>query len=243
MSVSRVLAVAALVMTTVWPAQANADDHRHGRIEPRGGGVVVNARPRVEVRRPSVVVSPRVVVGARPYVVRPYVFSRPRYVRYARPYYVFRPRVSIGFGVWAGYPVPYPAYGYAVPYPYPVYVPSPYPAPYPQYPAQYPQYPAQAPQYPAQTPQQYPVQPPSGTVSPSAIGGVSFDFTPSNAAVYIDGQYQGEVGQFTADSQPLSLSPGRHHVEIQATGYVPMAFDVDIIAGQVIPYQGSLRRY
>jgi hypothetical protein len=142
---------------------------------------------------------------------------------------VFRPRVSIGFGVWAGYPVAYPAYGYPVPYP--VYTPAPYPAPYPQ------PYPSQAPgPYP-----QYPAQAPNGAIAPTAIGGLSFEFSPSNAEVYIDGQSVGQAGEYTPTSQPLSLTPGRHHVEVQAAGYVPMAFDVDIVAGQVVPYQGTLR--
>ncbi len=37
---------------------------------------------------------------------------------YSRPYYAFRPRFSIGIGLWLGYPVSLPRYGYA---PYPVY--------------------------------------------------------------------------------------------------------------------------
>src|SRR4029077_20185685 len=36
---------------------------------------------------------------------------------YYRPY-VYRPRISIGFGIFAGYPVPY---AYSYPYPVPVY--------------------------------------------------------------------------------------------------------------------------
>jgi hypothetical protein len=51
---------------------------------------------------------------------------------------------------------------------------------------------------------------------------VSFDITPS--------------------SQPLGLPAGRHHVEIRASGYRTMSFDVDIVAGQVVPYQGTLQR-
>jgi hypothetical protein len=65
--------------------------------------------------------------GYRPnypsYRYRPYhgptyrAWYRPEYY-YARPYYAFRPRVSIGFGIWIGHPVAFPSYGYA---PYPVY--------------------------------------------------------------------------------------------------------------------------
>jgi hypothetical protein len=157
-----------------------------------------------------------------PRVVRPYY-------HYSRPYYVFRPRVRLGFGIWIGDPVPYPVY-VPYPYPYPVYAPAPYP------PAQYPatQYPAT--QYP---PSSYPAQP--GTVAPDDVGGVSFDISPSDAAVYVDGQYVGVVDDFTSTSAPLSLTPGRHHIELQASGYIPLAFDVDVVAGQVIPYRGDLR--
>ena len=62
------------------------------------------------------------------------------------------------------------------------------------------------------------------------------------AQVFVDGQYVGTVGQFTPTSQPLGLTPGRHHIEIRAQGYRTMDFDADILAGQVIPYQGTLER-
>jgi hypothetical protein len=52
----------------------------------------------------------------------------------------------------------------------------------------------------------------------------------------------GTVGDFTPTTQPLGVEAGHHHVEIRAPGYQTMSFDVDIIAGQVIPYQGSLER-
>jgi hypothetical protein len=175
-----------------------------------------------------VVVSPRVVVAPR--VVRPYVYSRP--YSYSRPYYTFRPRARLGFGLWIGYPVAYP-YAYPVPVPYP----QPYPVYTPAYPAAPYGYPA-APAYPPAYAQ------PDGAVTAAPatnVGGLSFEFSPADAAIYVDGQYVGTVSQFTSTSQPLSLNPGRHHVEIQAPGYVPLAFDADIVAGQVVPYQGSLR--
>ena len=62
--------------------------------------------PRVYAPRYSPRYSPR-VYGNRVY--GPRTFYRP---------YVFRPRFSIGFGIFAGYPVPYT---YSYPYPVPVY--------------------------------------------------------------------------------------------------------------------------
>jgi hypothetical protein len=76
-----------------------------------------------------------------------------------------------------------------------------------------------------------------------AAGGLSFEIRPEEAGVYVDGQYVGTAGQFTPDQPPLALAPGRHHVEIRAPGFEIIAFDVDILPGQVIPYQGDLRRF
>src|SRR4029077_4320876 len=44
-------------------------------------------------------------------------------------------------------------------------------------------------------------------------GGLSFQITPSNAGVYVDNVYLGIVSQFSATTQPLTVTPGRHHVE------------------------------
>ena len=145
----------------------------------------------------------------QPQAVRPnIVVSRPYY----RPYYTFRPRVSLGFGLWIGYPVLYSNYG-------PGYYPSPY-------------------LYSAPYARSAPVPLP-GTVAPT--GGLSFDITPSDADLYVDGQYVGRAGDFSPTEQPLILTPGRHRLEIGAPGYQTLVFDTDIIAGQVIPYQGGMQ--
>ena len=177
-----------------------------------------------------------------------YAYPAYRYVapaRFYRPYYTFRPRLSIGFGLWVGYPVAYAAsyydpwyspYGTAYPYPYvyPYSYPYGYPAPaYP--PASYPLPAAPVPSYG-----------PRGTVgvqpADDSTGGLSFEITPASAEVTVDGTVVGTVGQFTSTSQPLGLPTGRHRIEIRAVGYRTTSFDVDILAGQVIPYQGSLER-
>jgi len=148
--------------------------------------------------------------------------------------------------------VPYPV-PYAVPYPsYPA------PAPYPygnQYPQQYPQQqPYQQPPY--QQPYQdnqysnpYPEQYQQGSqqqnavdVTPGVTGGLSFDIKPSTAEVIVDGENFGQVGNYSPNAQqPLALAPGRHRVEIRQPGYRNIAFDVNIVAGQVLPYQGTLQ--
>lgn len=215
--------------------------------------------------------------------------------RFYRPYYTFRPRVSLGFGLWVGYPVAYPYYyndpyyydpyyapygysdPYAYPYPaarYPAY-PSTYPAYPPAYPSQYPPvYPPQNPSsypppyssstpspYPSNSrspyPSNYPPQSPSRSPQyPSAsgsvgvqqgqqqtnVGGVSFDITPDTAEVFVDGSLAGTVGEFTASARPLDLPPGHHRIEIRANGYRTLTFEENIVAGQVLPFQGTMER-
>jgi hypothetical protein len=168
-----------------------------------------------------------------------------------RPYYSFRPRVSLGFGLWMGYPVTYPyydnPYGYANPYPADPYA---YGSAAPSY-----GYPAQAPNYP---PSAYPGYGSSGQGYPSqqsrpsvgvqrgggqsSRGGISFEITPDTAEVFVDGTYVGTAGEFGPAAQPLDLPGGRRHVEIRASGYRTMTFDADVQSGQVIPYQGTLQR-
>ena len=72
-----------------------------GRAVPRGNVYAPHYDPRYSPRYSPRVYAPR-VYGPRSYY---------------RPY-VFRPRFSIGFGIYAGYPVPYT---YSYPYPIPVY--------------------------------------------------------------------------------------------------------------------------
>jgi hypothetical protein len=160
-------------------------------------------------------------VGPRYYSGRYYGprYSGPRFTiaprRFYRPYYSFRPRFSIGFGIWAGFPVSYY---------------DPYYYPYDYYP-----YASATPGY---------VVPPQGSVNvqpnQANMGGLSFSISPDTAEVWVDGEYFGSVGEFGPESQPLGLPSGRHHIELREPGYQVSSFEVDIVAGQVIPYQGQL---
>jgi hypothetical protein len=211
------IVIAAALSLAALPAAA-----QHGQGGQRGGGRAVQrgeARPAPRAEAPRAAeASPRVAPRAQfaPRYVRPSVVVRPYYrpnyrPYYYRPYYTFRPRWNVGFGLWVGYPIAYP-YAYSYPYPPPEAYPYPNAGPV--------------------------------TVTPgtaAAAGGLSFEIEPNNAEVYIDGQYVGQTGEFSPTMQPLSLTPGRHHVEVRAQGYQTMPFDVDVVAGQVIPYQGTMQ--
>ncbi|MCX6545229.1 MAG: hypothetical protein NTV05_12575 [Acidobacteria bacterium] len=72
-------------------------------------------------------------------------------------------------------------------------------------------------------------------------GGMSFLIDPDDAAVYVDGQFIGIARDF--DGQPVPLAAGMHEIELQAEGCEPVAFDITVRPGQVIPYRGSLMAY
>jgi PEGA domain-containing protein len=196
-----------------------------------------------------------------PHFVGPRIVVSP--FRFARPFYAFHPRFSLGFGLWVGFPIAYPYYGYPYygsPYPYPYPYASSYPygyadpyasAPYgyaaSTYPPSYPasSYPTSS--YPASTypTSSYPAQgyPASSRTDAQGLenaGGVSFEIRPSTAAVFVDGTSVGTVAEFSPTTMPLTLTPGRHHIELRLGGYETMSFDVDVVAGQVIPYRGDM---
>ena len=225
--------VAAAVMLCA-PTSASADQHARSRggSAPRGHAVVRSA--------PS-----RVIVASRVVHVAPYCF--------AWPYYVFRLRVSFGFGLFVGYPVRYPyyyGYPYAYPYPYPAYAYPPAPYAYPPPPASvyppppagsYPSngYPANG--YPSNG---YPTSgaPNSVNVQPgSNDGGVSFEITPNDADVYVDGANVGRVSDFGPMSAPLTMMPGRHRIELRRSGYQDLVIDADVHVGEVVPYEGAMQ--
>ena len=246
-------------------APASAQDRRGG--DSRSGGVAQAApAPRVDVSvrgggvSRDVDASPRYYVGARYYGGR-YYFGSWYYapVRFFSPYYTFRSRFSVGFGLFIGYPIPYNSpyyypddfYPYAYPYPYSYAYPYSYP--YARtYPAPGPTYQAPAgldSQYPPQARNSVGARPGPTYQAPAGLdsqypnmGGLSFEITPSDARVIVDGHDVGSVGQFTSTSQPLGLPVGRHHIEIAADGYRTMSSDVDVLAGQVIPFQGQMER-
>ena len=199
-----------------------------------------------------------------PRVIGPRVIVSP--FRFARPFYAFRPRFSIGVGLWVGFPISYPYYYdspyYYGAYPYPPYpYTPPYTPPYVSYPpSPYPdsdyyrddggayRYPT-APSSPAPySTEQYPAPqyPPSGSVATQPgrdSGGLSFEITPTTARVFVDGIEVGTVAEFSPTNMPLTLTLGRHHVDLRAAGYHTMSFDAEITAGQVIPYRGELERW
>jgi hypothetical protein len=154
-------------------------------------------------------------------------------------HYSFKPRHNIGYGFVVGYPVVYP---YAYPYvdPYTVQPGTFYNG-------------AAAPRNTYSNVENTYSNVESLTRAPfpatavacdgsAPCGGISFDVTPANAQVYVDGVVAGAVEDFTSTTAPLLLTPGDHYVEVRLPGYRTAAFDISIGAGEVTPYQGALEQ-
>jgi hypothetical protein len=65
---------------------------------------------------------------------------------------------------------------------------------------------------------------------------------PSDAEVFVDGYYAGEVDEFDNVFQHLSIETGPHRIEIREEGYEPLNFEVRILPGRTITYRGELKR-
>ena len=157
------------------------------------------------------VIAPRI---ERPVIVAPRVYS-PRY--YYGGYYGYRPGYRpYAFRPWSrlsfGLFLGYPVqYVYSYPYPVPVYG---YGAP-------------SAPVY---------ITPNSTT-----YGGITLEISPSDAEVFVDGEYVGQVRDFDGVGAPLNVTAGRHRLELNARGYEPLSIDVDVTPGQLVPYRGDMQ--
>jgi hypothetical protein len=75
-----------------------------------------------------------------------------------------------------------------------------------------------------------------------AQGGLRFESSPGSAQVYIDGRYVGVIDDFGMSGHALDLDEGLHRVELRATGYATLSFDINIAANQTTRYRGDLPR-
>jgi PEGA domain len=65
---------------------------------------------------------------------------------------------------------------------------------------------------------------------------------PREARVIVDGNFMGTVDDFDGMFQKLALPEGRHQVQLQLDGYETLTFNVMIIAGQTVNYEGHMQK-
>ena len=85
--------------------------------------------------------------------------------------------------------------------------------------------------------------------SPYAYGGYADSYytgslrlkvEPRFGEVFVDGYYVGLVNDYDGVFQRLRLEEGPHHIEIREPGFEPLEFDVLILPGETITYEGYL---
>ena len=87
----------------------------------------------------------------------------------------------------------------------------------------------------------YPTSPQS-TYTSSDEGSLKLKIKPRDAEVYVDGYFVGVVDDFDGIFQRLHIESGAHRIEVRATGYEPLAFDVRITPEHTTTYTGELKR-
>jgi len=64
--------------------------------------------------------------------------------------------------------------------------------------------------------------------------------TPGTARVLVDSSYVGTVDEVSSRAGGLALEPGPHRVRIEADGFEPVTFDVEIVAGEFVSHVRDL---
>jgi hypothetical protein len=83
-----------------------------------------------------------------------------------------------------------------------------------------------------------PPAPPSPPPPPSGWLRLNLE-APPGAQTFVDGYFVGTLKDLNSQ---LLLETGPHHIEIQASGYSSLEFDVKVVADRSITYEGTLER-
>ena len=77
---------------------------------------------------------------------------------------------------------------------------------------------------------------------PTVTAEVKIDVNPSRAAVFLDGQFIGHVGEFEGAGRGLLVAPGEHKIRIALPGYKSFESDINPIAGQKVEIKTELQK-
>jgi hypothetical protein len=88
---------------------------------------------------------------------------------------------------------------------------------------------------------QLPVSEPTWIEPVEPTGSLFLDVQPGNAQVFVDGYYVGTPDDLALGPGALALEPGPHRIELSASGYERVSFDVRIAVDQTIRYSRILK--
>jgi PEGA domain len=77
---------------------------------------------------------------------------------------------------------------------------------------------------------------------PSVFSEIKLSVTPDRAAVFVDGQYVGHVGEFGGAGKALLVAPGHRKITISLTGYQTFKTEVDLVARQKFQLKTDLTK-
>jgi len=77
---------------------------------------------------------------------------------------------------------------------------------------------------------------------PTVTAEVKISVNPSRAAVFLDGQFIGHVGEFQGAGHGLLIAPGEHKIKIALPGYKSFETDINPIANQKVEIKTELQK-
>jgi hypothetical protein len=77
---------------------------------------------------------------------------------------------------------------------------------------------------------------------PTVTAEVKLAVNPSRAAVFVDGQFMGHVGEFQGAGHGLLIAPGEHKIKIALPGYKSFESDINPIANQKVEVKTELQK-
>jgi PEGA domain len=77
---------------------------------------------------------------------------------------------------------------------------------------------------------------------PAVSSEIKLGVTPDRAAVFVDGQYAGHVGEFGGVGKALLVAPGHRRITISLTGYTTFTTEVDLVANQKFEIKTDLTK-
>lgn len=75
---------------------------------------------------------------------------------------------------------------------------------------------------------------------PTVTSEVKLNVMPKRAAVFVDNQFVGHVGEFDGVAHAMLIAPGRHHIRIALPGYNSFETDINPLANQKVEVKTEL---